>query len=118
MKEPIPFSPDNDLTLDLGKFWDYNQATGEKTEVTAGVIRVIIVQDKSANNPAHVSFDVNAVYGSLTRRWTAHFDASVLTKAVCQPLFGPNPQAWLVCIRANARRKVREMKYEEVSYAE
>lgn len=121
-KPPIPFSSGNDLPLDLGKIYDFDQATGKSIEAVDGVVRVFMTATDSPENdlptagPIDPTLDVEAVYGT-NGRWSATFDATILTPEICAAHFAGGIRVWAVIVRINSRRKARELKYEPVSYA-
>ncbi len=114
-------APDNDL---LRTFYleDVDPTTFALTPVTTGTVTFFLSQTKdgSAADPSletsavHVGVTVAATGQYVLGTWGLELDATILTAALLEPLFGPtnSNKAFLVVEKAGAVRRYEQLTYQ------
>jgi hypothetical protein len=114
-------APDNDL---LRTFYleDVDPVTFATTPVTTGTVTFFLSQTKDGSAAAtalsasaiHVGVTVAATGQYVLGTWGLELDATILTSAVLEPLFGATNgnKAYLIVTKAGAVRR-----YEQLTYA-
>jgi hypothetical protein len=111
-------SPDNDLTF-AAEVLETDLDTLKSVPVVAGsVVAIITTSPASDAVKAHSTLETTCTYVATKKKWAVHFDASVLTRAVLNPIFGAGGVTpYCIIISPNNQRKVVTLEYQDYQEA-
>lgn len=106
-------SPANDFAA-FAQLKDISPSTGAVTDLTAGTITAFIAIDNLPTSvAANGALSMSAVNLSAVKpgKWLIFFDASVLTAALLEPLFGAGVTPYLFIVYPSGFRKSAAIPY-------